>query len=526
MIRACGQCALLLVALPSCGEGVPTEGEVWLSSTGGGTVSAPWHLGNCFDGSYCDSNTFKLSTTFTATPDPGQTFHGWSGICTGADVECMARLTPYIEDNWLVATFGPAYPVWARPIDYDGEAFRPRQDVAGVLGSNGLGYVAGSAGQGYLEAFDDTGAFVSRLAVVAAGETFDVTSIAPGGLETPILAGGIFGGGVTIGDLEIEPPPAETVAGLVVAATPELNAMAVWEFRAVAMARVEGVAYSDRVVAVGSHDGLVAPLILPADAGGVDVFVASLGPEDSWEALSLGSSGRDQALGVAIGSAGEILLVANFTGAVSTAAGDLPAGQSLLAIEGGDVVAAVHLGGAPTNQVIPRAGVVALADGGVAIGLGYEGDTGVGPPHQRDRVSGLVAVLDRDGTAFAPRWVVHLDSDERALIQSLAVRGDSLYAAGRVVGRLELNDMQVASQGGAGLLVGFDLADGHARWLRRVGGVAGAIVGAGAADVDLWVGAGGVDELPRNLGPDLPMPIEFGWNLGPYLLRFEDESNP
>lgn len=514
--------------LSACGSGSLEEGDVWISSTGGGKLSVPWHSSECFDGSYCDASAFRLQTTFTAAPDLGQTFRGWSGMCIGADLTCDARLTPYLEDNWLVATFGPAYPVWARPIDYGGEVYRPQQEAHAVLGLGPLGYIGGAAGGPYLEAFDDAGVGQHRLAITPSGNLdTEITSLCAGSSDVPLLAGGVFGTALNLGGIELDLPAPESAAGFVVATSSDLIPLQVWEFRAGGYAGVQGVAFEDGLVVIGDHDGLTSPLELSASGGGVDVFLATKGGDDSWQGLSLGSSGRDQALGVAIGSGGEVLLVVNFDGAVTTPFGTLPAGQSLLAIDDGEVVAAVALGGAPEGQVIPGAGIVALADGGLAIGLGYEGDASIGAPHQRARVSGLVAVLDRDGPTFVPRWVVHLDSDERALIQSLTVRGDMLYAAGRLHGRLELGGMQVASQTGAGLLVGFDLADGHARWLRRVGGMPGAVVGAGSGDVELWVGAGGVDEMPRNLGPDVPRPAGgFGWNLGPYLLRFEDESNP
>ena len=100
--------ALLLLAVlaPACSQGTLLgDGEIWLSSTGPGTiVSSPEGL-SC--ASPC-STSLRLpggtQLTLSAVPDEGQRFEGWSGACSG-NGDCVLTVN---GPALVSATFGPA----------------------------------------------------------------------------------------------------------------------------------------------------------------------------------------------------------------------------------------------------------------------------------------------------------------------------------------------------------------------------------------------------------------------------------
>jgi hypothetical protein len=471
------------------------------------------------------------SLQLTAVPDPGQTFLGWSGTCQGVDPICEPRIGGSRESNWLVASFGPAHPVWARPIvqhTLTGWIHPP----SSVLAIEDRIFIAGATGQvPFLEAFDTTGAGRGRLAFDDVGGDVLALAAIPG--EAPLLVGGEFAPTLTLGELSITTPvDSLNRGGFVLTATRDLAATRLWGFIATEHASVRGVAWADDIVVAGDYVGaLTEPVALVGD-GGKDIFVAKHMPDDTWQAVSIGSEGDDRVLSLAV--VGEqALLLLSLGATMSTPVGDLPAGQALLAIVDAEIVAAVTLSGNPVAEWLAGAGLVALEDGAVAVGIGYTDTAAIGEPHPRGKLTGLVARLQRQGATFVTTWVVHIDSeasdpavDDLAMVRSLARRGDQLYAGGMFQGTVTVGAVRTASHERVGLVAGFDLADGTARWLRRVGGLsAPAVVGAGD---ELYVGTAGIEEggLPYDLGPDVPFPESFDDSIGPYLVRFADEREP
>src|SRR5512143_3559299 len=72
--------------------------------TGGGTVTAPAYgetaalacvitNGTAGPENCTASYGWKTAVTLTATPDPGSTFAGWSGACTGTATTCRVSMT-------------------------------------------------------------------------------------------------------------------------------------------------------------------------------------------------------------------------------------------------------------------------------------------------------------------------------------------------------------------------------------------------------------------------------------------------
>ena len=77
--------------------------DLTVQVTGSGSVSADVGSIDC-PATDCDDTYPSDSTvTLTATPDPNQTFTGWSGDCTGTDPECVVTMA---QARSVAATFG------------------------------------------------------------------------------------------------------------------------------------------------------------------------------------------------------------------------------------------------------------------------------------------------------------------------------------------------------------------------------------------------------------------------------------
>jgi hypothetical protein len=104
-----------VLALAACGnDGGGSDGRmIRVSTTGGGTVSTENSLFDRFEcGVQCLGDfVFGEPVTFTATPDPGSTFVGWSGLCIGTESRCTVT-----GDGYVAATFGPLYPAEAHDL--------------------------------------------------------------------------------------------------------------------------------------------------------------------------------------------------------------------------------------------------------------------------------------------------------------------------------------------------------------------------------------------------------------------------
>ncbi len=82
-----------------------TPNTLYVTSTGGGTVTSNPSGINC--GTTCDAD-FNAATvvTLTPTPNPGLTFNGWRGACTGTGT-CQVPMT---NAKGVMAAFGNTYP--------------------------------------------------------------------------------------------------------------------------------------------------------------------------------------------------------------------------------------------------------------------------------------------------------------------------------------------------------------------------------------------------------------------------------
>jgi uncharacterized repeat protein (TIGR02543 family) len=150
--------------------------------TGGGTVTAP-NYGetgalNCVitngvapPESCVRAYGWKTSVQLTATPDPGSTFTGWSGGCSGTGTTCKVTMT---QSRAVKASFGgQGTPSFTLNIAAGGTGDGTVTSQAGLSPSINCVITAGSAASAGCTATYLQGTTVILTLVPAAGHTFD-----------------------------------------------------------------------------------------------------------------------------------------------------------------------------------------------------------------------------------------------------------------------------------------------------------------------------------------------------------------
>lgn len=443
-----------------------------LSTTGGGRVTAssvaPWDQFDC--GRYCGASFARGRTvTFTATPDEGQTFLGWYGVCEGTAPTCEVEPD---DDLWLAAEFGPVRFDWLTSLG-------PNRADTTLLRRGGRTYVAGGIAQDLMIAsVNDDGAILSSLQKekqVGGGIT-GLYAMVDGAVADTMLLVGTYSGTWQLGSLvapmgdgasfmltvtrdadgTLTPTALSTIAGTAGVLVTSVNASADAE-------RVAGVYYAGTL----SVDG--APLL--EDAPGV--FVAQR-HDGAWRALTVGPTGNSEVTSLVEDDLGRPWLLAEVGAAVATPTGSV--GPGLVALVLGDdaddagrlaVVAGMDIAsdGQGTLQRGPSGTIVMAASTGGAFADTFGSAPGVGAGGRRSLITAFDANL-------APRWSQHVTATAGVWLDQVTMLGDRLYVAGAFDGAVVTPP--AGSLVGAGtLLLGLDLPSDAApalRWARRVAG--------------------------------------------------------
>jgi Domain of unknown function (DUF1929)/Divergent InlB B-repeat domain len=114
---------------------------------------------------------WKSSVTMTASPDPGSSFAGWSGACTGTGSTCKVTMT---QARSVSATFsGQGLPSFALNVVGGGNGNGSVQSQPGPTPAIDCGITAGTAGSGTCSGSYQSGTSITLIASGASGHTFD-----------------------------------------------------------------------------------------------------------------------------------------------------------------------------------------------------------------------------------------------------------------------------------------------------------------------------------------------------------------
>jgi hypothetical protein len=160
---------------------IPRVLTVTGGGTGGGTVTAPFfETGtlNCVITNgvaapeKCSmSYGWKTQVPLTATPDPGSTFTGWSGACSGTGTTCKAVMT---QSRSVRASFGgQSTPSFALNISGSGTGSGTVTSQVGLTPAITCVITAGSAASAGCSGTYPGGTAVTLTAIPVSGHTFD-----------------------------------------------------------------------------------------------------------------------------------------------------------------------------------------------------------------------------------------------------------------------------------------------------------------------------------------------------------------
>jgi hypothetical protein len=150
--------------------------------TGGGTVTAPFYgetgaLNCVITNGVAPPETcskaygWKTQVLLTVTPDPGSTFTGWSGACSGTGTTCRLTMT---QSRSVKASFGgQGTPSFTLNISGSGTGSGTVSSQAGLSPAISCSITSGSAASVGCSATYLQGTAVTLTTVPAAGHTFD-----------------------------------------------------------------------------------------------------------------------------------------------------------------------------------------------------------------------------------------------------------------------------------------------------------------------------------------------------------------
>lgn len=214
-----------------------------------------------------------------------------------------------------------------------------------------------------------------------------------------------------------------------------------------------------------------------AARGPADAFVASFDPagQPRW-AIGLGSDEIDEATGVAVDDQGRVAVVGYSAGTffIGGQPFDGKGGEDIfvaaLDASDGRLLWGRVMGGAGDDRATS---VSVAANGDLTVAGFFSGavDFGTGTlATPQTSIGGFIARYARDGS---PRWAQRIASDGALRVMAIADAGsDRLYAAGSYEGELTLGNLAPLACAGATDIFVTALAssDGHAEWLRGLGG--------------------------------------------------------
>ena len=309
------------------------------------------------------TRTARAGTRFdlVATPQPGQTFTGWTGACTGTDPNCTISLT---GDTVVGATFSQtAGTQWVRWLDGVGN------DAVGglALDPDGsivmLGEFAGTVDFGGV-ALTNPSTTANNLVLARLGSDGSVTSAVTFGGQYAEHASGVSVSpdrSITmIGDFATSTNFGSTTLSAVTSAPSAFVARTAADGSVLWAQRFNGNANAVRALPDGdvivggsfrSFEGVQPPRVA---VGRTDAIVVRYGPDGTvrW-ATSFGGTDVDDVRGVAVDPSGRVYVVGSVTGPVDLGQGPLYSGTgaggyfAVLSALTGAVTASRALGDVP-----------------------------------------------------------------------------------------------------------------------------------------------------------------------------------
>lgn len=276
-------------------------------------------------------------------------------------------------------------------------------------------------------------------------------------------------------------------------------------------------------------------------AGSTDIFIAKYDPAGAllW-VRHAGGAGQDQATGIALDPAGNVLVTGSFSG---TADFDPGPGILFLSSRGREDAFVWKLDGA--GQVLwARAMGGTQSDAGIAICTGADGaiflsgtfsgtadfDPGTGTFNLTPAGSTDIFFMQLSAQGDF-RWVRQIGGAGQDLVREMVLSGDQLCLTGSFSGRADFDPgagtAQLAGSGGADGFLAVYTREGNYSWARRIGGPGADEVLDITADNqgDLYLTGFFTDSLSISPDTSAGIPLFFGAGASDaFFLRFDQEG--